>query len=435
MAIWNWSIENKALYSLFNKVSEKTSSFDFKEKQDYKIKPADFIKSFYRLNECDFLLESKNQSFLFYSVFSDFLVDKNHDFIVSQCCVEYNDEISKDRVSKLIKKGVDYVFESLGTHSNSSFYTSSKNTIYYKNKLEVKSGFSALSLSNNVMYLASVNAAEIPLVKAFTSRIGKINVLDFLVSEEKESEIFVILFKDVFGLDFYKNLKDKYKGFIRGDYNSSEVTGIEKQILIPDSDCEGGYVSLSPMSNHNIGFFVNPLLYEKGKLLNAGMRLVGGSQPQNTSYTNSLLGGNMINFKMSFPQSQKSEISYLIFNINKRNGLFIDLGKELTKLEILLNNKDIPNKTKDKMIDNFVNLFSNEFFNAITITLNCKNEIKNKVFLNFINGDLNFNETKNYISILVENSIYPKKHKKSLTKELRNKLVSRIYKIYGEIDE
>lgn len=438
MSFWCWKIANEELFSLLNKENkenEKINFFNFKKKEEYKVKSDDFFKSFYRVNNFNFLLNKENQRFLFYSVFADFLNDKKNDFIVKSTSLEYNDQISSSQVKKLKDKGVEIIFENIGTHSNSSFYTSSKNTIYYKNKIGNKTGFSALKISKTPFYFASINASDIPLVKAFTARVGDFNILDILISNEEKYETFVKLFIDTFGADFHSELKNEYERFINGEYNKSEVTGIEKQILIPDESSETGYVSISPVSSHNIGFFLNPLLYEKGKLLNANMKSIGGTQPQNTSYVNSLLGGKLINFKMSFPQNQKSEADYLLFNINKRNTIPLDLGKDLNRLNSLLEKEEIPNDKKEKIKNNFINAFSDEFLGALLILNNQRDKITNQNYLRLISFEMGYNEIRDYLSILVENSINPKRYKKELTKELRNEIVNEICKNFGELNE
>ena len=435
MALWYWDVKNEELFKALNRENEKVNFFDFEKKEEYKVKSEDFFKSFYRINNFNFLLKKENQKFLFYSVFSDFLEDKKNEFIVKNNSLEYNDKVSKEKVNKLKIQGVDLIFNHIGTHSNSSFYTSSKNTIYYKNEIENNVGFSALTISKNPFYFASINATDIPLVKAFTARVGAINVLDILVYENEEYKDFIEKFKEIFGIEFYNNLKDGYTKMVLGEYNKNKVTGIEKQILIPDEGSENGYVSISPMSNHNIGFFLNPLLYEKNKLLNANMKLIGGTQPQNTSYVNSLLGGKLINFKMSFPQNQKSEVDFILFNINKRNLIPLDLGRNLEKMNSLMKKDEIPNNKKEKIKDNFIELFVNEFLGSIIIINDNKDKLINQNFLKLINFEMNYNEMKSYLKILVENSVFPKKYKKELSKELRNEVVDKLYQEFGDFNE
>ncbi|MFC4700969.1 hypothetical protein ACFO4O_12420 [Glaciecola siphonariae] len=167
-------------------------------------------------------------------------------------------------------------------------------------------GISSSTLGLQTKTFSAVDGSNSKKYRHFNLFINDVSLFLHLKEKSELSRYISDSFIKLFGKEYCQDLSKYFT-------KPSEITyvdGLSKQINIPYN---GGYISLSPVFNHNVLPRLNRLKYVKQKRAHLTSKNLGGTKPGNISYTALLEGGSLTSFNMSFPNksSLNQRMEYL----------------------------------------------------------------------------------------------------------------------------
>ncbi len=223
-------------------------------------------------------------------------------------------------------------------------------------------GIHAHSLGVERLYHNTTEGTQVGSFKGLAFPFSRASIVHYLCYEKLPStqgDMVRNVFLSVFGGNKYQKCQSE-AGL---NLEDRPITALAKQVLIPDGD--GGYLSVSPMINPHIASVLNPIRFDKSKLLDADVSISGGTKPGNVSYLNSLHEGKMIDFNMSFPSSKNDEVKTLLYHLNSGIVPLYSLRSEITELRSMANKIGPSNEGVRNKLTKVADLVASEILLAL----------------------------------------------------------------------